>query len=169
MSKAFPKAEDLFLTLKDAIGEQVSDQTAMVGIHTGGVWVARRLHKMLGLNLPLGEIDVAFYRDDFAHRGLKSRVQPSSIEFEVDDREILLIDDVLYSGRTVRAAMNEIFDHGRPKKVMLGVLLDRGGRQLPIDANFVGGNVYLREVEKIALTKTDDGLFEFVLRSGLET
>ncbi len=169
MSKAFPKAEDLFLCLKDAVREQVSDQTAMVGIHTGGAWVAKRLHKVLGLNLPLGEIDVSFYRDDFAQRGLKSRVQPSSIEFEVNDREILLIDDVLYSGRTIRAAMNEIFDHGRPKKVMLGVLLDRGGRQLPIDANFVGGKVYLKEVERIALTKSDDELFEFVIRSGVET
>ena len=101
-------------------------------------------------------------------RGLKSKVRPSSINFQVDDREILLIDDVLYSGRTIRAALNEIFDHGRPKKVMLGVLLDRGHRQLPIEANFVGGNVSLEAGKKVMLTRSDQGNFQFVVRSELE-
>jgi len=120
--------------LRDAIGAD----TALVGIHTGGVWVAERLHAALGLSTPLGTLDISFYRDDFRQRGLKPDVRPSDLPFEIPGRDIVLVDDVLYTGRTVRAAVNLLFDYGRPGRVRLAALLDRGGRQLPISAEWVG-------------------------------
>ena len=118
-----PNAENLFGKLERKIAPHVSEETGIIGIHTGGVWLASRLHHAFGIKVPLGVIDVSFYRDDYAQRGLKSKVYPSSINFEVENRDIILVDDVLHSGRTVRAAINEIFDHGRPKKIMLGKTL----------------------------------------------
>ncbi|MGC9128421.1 MAG: bifunctional pyr operon transcriptional regulator/uracil phosphoribosyltransferase PyrR [Acidithiobacillus sp.] len=110
--------------------------TAMIGIFTGGVWVARALHHRLGLVLPLGELDISFYRDDFSRIGLHPEVRASRLPFDVEDRDILLVDDVLYTGRTVRAALNEIFDYGRPRRIRLVVLVDRCTRELPIAADF---------------------------------
>ena len=91
----------------------------MIGIHTGGVWVAKRLHAALGLSEPLGKLSIAFYRDDFTHIGLHPQVSPSSLPFDIEGRNIILVDDVLYTGRTIRAAMNELFDFGRPSRVLL--------------------------------------------------
>jgi pyrimidine operon attenuation protein/uracil phosphoribosyltransferase len=133
-----PDAEALLAELAARMRPQVGPDTALVGIHTGGVWVAERLHTALGITLPLGTIDVAFYRDDYKKKGLAPGVRPSDIRFPVDDRDVILVDDVLYTGRTIRAAMNEIFDYGRPLSIRLAALVDRGGRQLPICPQFVG-------------------------------
>ncbi|MGK0674529.1 MAG: bifunctional pyr operon transcriptional regulator/uracil phosphoribosyltransferase PyrR [Halothiobacillaceae bacterium] len=123
----------------------------MVGIHTGGVWVAERLHAALGLSEPLGKLNIAFYRDDFTHIGLHPQVSPSSLPFDVEGRNVILVDDVLQTGRTVRAAMNELFDFGRPASVVLAVLCDRPGRELPIQADVVGERFVLKAHEQIVL------------------
>lgn len=123
----------------------------MIGIHTGGVWVAQRLHSALGLPEPLGKLSIAFYRDDFTHIGLHPQVSPSSLPFDIEGRDIILVDDVLYTGRTVRAAMNELFDFGRPARVLLVVLCDRPGRELPIQADVVGASFMLDHHEEIVL------------------
>ncbi len=107
----------------------------MVGIFTGGVWIARELHRRLGIRTPLGELDISFYRDDFSRVGLHPQVKASHIPFRIDGRHLILVDDVLYTGRTIRAALNEIFDYGRPDKITLAVLVDRGLRELPICAD----------------------------------
>ncbi|MEW6765475.1 MAG: bifunctional pyr operon transcriptional regulator/uracil phosphoribosyltransferase PyrR [Pseudomonadota bacterium] len=123
----------------------------MVGIHTGGVWVAERLHAALGLAEPLGKLSIAFYRDDFTHIGLHPQVSPSSLPFDIEGRNVILVDDVLYTGRTIRAAMNELFDFGRPASVVLAVLCDRPGRELPIQADVVGDTFMLDHHEQIVL------------------
>lgn len=133
-----PDAEQLLDRLVSRLRGAIGADTALVGIHTGGVWVAERLHAALGLATPLGTLDVAFYRDDFRQRGLKPDVRPSDLPFEIPGRDIVLVDDVLYTGRTARAAVNLLFDYGRPGRVRLAALLDRGGRQLPIAAEWVG-------------------------------
>ncbi|WP_308389544.1 bifunctional pyr operon transcriptional regulator/uracil phosphoribosyltransferase PyrR [Acidithiobacillus sp. AMEEHan] len=107
----------------------------MVGIYTGGVWIARELHRRLGISAPLGELDISFYRDDFSRVGLHPEVKASRIPFSVDGTHLILVDDVLYTGRTIRAALNEIFDYGRPDRITLAVLVDRGLRELPICAD----------------------------------
>lgn len=132
--------------LGHALGEPL-----MVGIHTGGVWVAERLHAELGLREPLGKLNIAFYRDDFTHIGLHPQVSPSILPFDVEGREIILVDDVLQTGRTVRAALNELFDFGRPARVLLAVLCDRPGRELPIQADVVGEHFPLEAHEHIVL------------------
>ena len=126
-------------------------QPCMVGIHTGGVWVARELHRLLGLDTPLGTLDISFYRDDFSRIGMHPQVKPSELPFEVEDRPIILVDDVLQSGRTVRAAMNEIFDYGRPAQILLAVLVERPGRELPIQADVCGLRVELNSQQQIKL------------------
>ena len=128
------------------------EQPAMVGIHTGGVWIAQRLHQLLGLADPLGTLDISFYRDDLTRVGMNPEVKPSKIPFDVDGRHIILVDDVLQTGRTVRAALNEIFDWGRPASVMLVALIERDGRELPIEARVVGLRPTLREGEHVILS-----------------
>jgi pyrimidine operon attenuation protein / uracil phosphoribosyltransferase len=127
----------------------------MVGIHTGGVWVAKALHERVGISEPLGELDISFYRDDFTRIGINPQVRPSQLPFGIDGRHIILVDDVLHTGRTVRAAMNELFDYGRPDSILLAVLVDRGGRELPIEANIVGKRVTLNPDEHIKLSGPD--------------
>ncbi len=124
----------------------------MIGIHTGGVWVAERLHRELKLAEPLGTLNIAFYRDDFTRIGVHPRVDPSNLPFEVEDRHIVLVDDVLHTGRTVRAALNEIFDYGRPASVLLAVLVDRGGKELPICADVTGATLELPPGRHVKLT-----------------
>ncbi len=131
-----PDAETLLSGLVDQMRPHVTPETVLVGIHTGGVWLAERLHMALGLEQPPGSIDVSFYRDDFGSRGLQGRPKRTDIRFPVDGAHIVIIDDVLYTGRTTRAALNELFDFGRPASVRLAVLVDRGGRELPIAANY---------------------------------
>lgn len=108
---------------------------AMVAIQKGGSWLAEQLYQNLGLEMPLGSLDISFYRDDFTHIGLHPQVKPSHLPFTVEGSHIILVDDVLYTGRTVRAALNELFDYGRPKQVILLVLATRNGRELPIQAD----------------------------------
>jgi pyrimidine operon attenuation protein/uracil phosphoribosyltransferase len=124
----------------------------MIGIHTGGVWVAERLHGLLGVPEPLGTLDISFYRDDFTRIGMNPQVRPSSIPFAVDDRHIVLVDDVLQTGRTIRAALNEIFDYGRPGSVTLATLVERSGRELPIEPAVVGLRPGLEPEQHITLT-----------------
>jgi pyrimidine operon attenuation protein / uracil phosphoribosyltransferase len=133
-----PDAEKLLDTLLSQLRERVTPDTGVVGIVTGGAWLAERLHRALGVKTPLGVLDPSFYRDDFDKAGLHHAVKPSQIPFDVDGRHILLVDDVLYTGRTVRGAMNELFDYGRAARIELAVLVDRGGRELPIAAQYVG-------------------------------
>lgn len=110
----------------------------MVGIHSGGVWLAERLHRALGIATPLGTLDIGFYRDDFTRHGLHPQVRPTTLPFAIDDRHVLLVDDVLMSGRTVRAALNALFDYGRPASVTLCVLVDLDARELPVSPDVTG-------------------------------
>ncbi len=131
-----PDAEALCRQLAEQIRPHVTPATALVGIRTGGLWLAERLHAVLGIQPPLGAIDVSFYRDDYGTRGLHARPQRTEIPFNVDGAPVILVDDVLYTGRTTRAALNELFDFGRPARVELAVLVDRGERELPIGARY---------------------------------
>jgi pyrimidine operon attenuation protein/uracil phosphoribosyltransferase len=127
----------------------------MIGIHTGGVWVAKRLHQSLGLTTPLGSIDISFYRDDFSRIGLHPQVKASEIPDDIEDRCLILVDDVLQTGRTIRAALNEIFSWGRPTTVQLAVLVERGGRELPIQPDVVGARLDLKPSQYIKLSGPD--------------
>lgn len=153
-----PDAEILFQRLADQLKPLVSSHTALVGIHSGGVWLAERLLPILGADLPFGTLDVSFYRDDFASRGLHKDNRPSQIPFAVQDRHILLIDDVFYTGRTIRAAMNELFDYGRPA-VLLAVLVNRGGRELPIVPQIAALELELATNHNLQLLRHEDGRF----------
>ncbi|VAW80163.1 Pyrimidine operon regulatory protein PyrR [hydrothermal vent metagenome] len=128
------------------------EPVAMVGIHTGGVWIAQQLHQLLEIETPLGELDISFYRDDFTRIGMNPQVRPSQLPFSVDDRHIILVDDVLQTGRTIRAAMNELFDYGRPASITLAVLVERDGRELPIEATVTGKHMELGSNEHVKLT-----------------
>ena len=152
-----PDAEALLADLTERIRPDVGPETALVGICTGGVWIAERLHQALGVKPLLGTIDVAFYRDDYKKKGLSTGVRPSDIRFPVEDAQIILVDDVLYTGRTIRAAINEIFDYGRPTSIRLAALVDRGGRQLPICPQYVGAVIAARSDESIELRRDDTG------------
>jgi len=123
----------------------------MIGIRTGGVSVAEYLHGELGFDSPLGQLNISFYRDDFSHIGLHPVVGASSLPFDLDDKPVLLVDDVLYTGRTIRAAMNEIFDFGRPASVALAVLIEREGRELPVHADVAGHKLRLEPGQQIKL------------------
>jgi len=127
-------------------------EALVIGIHTGGVWVGERLRRRLGVEAPLGELNIAFYRDDFSRIGIHPEVKPSRLPFTVDDRHLVLVDDVLHTGRTIRAAMNEIFDWGRPASISLAVLVDRGGRELPIQPDVVGKSLSLGDNQHVKLS-----------------
>ncbi|MDQ3186220.1 MAG: bifunctional pyr operon transcriptional regulator/uracil phosphoribosyltransferase PyrR [Pseudomonadota bacterium] len=152
-----PDAEQLLACLAGRIRPDVAVNTALVGIYTGGVWLAERLHQDLEIALPLGTLDVSFYRDDFSQIGLHPQVKPSDIPFEVEGSHIILVDDVLYTGRTIRAAINELFDYGRPASIRLAALLDRGARELPIAAQYIGATLSLSSDKMLALEKGIDG------------
>ena len=143
--------QDMAKTLKDLLSESNIDNPVIIGIHTGGAWIAEQLHKMLGCNEPMGTLDISFYRDDFTRIGINPQVRPSSLPSNLDDRHVILVDDVLYTGRTIRAALNEIFDYGRPASVLLACLVDRGGRELPIQANVVGQKLELKPGQQVKL------------------
>ncbi len=147
-----PDPEQLVQQLAAALKPRLHANTALVGIHSGGAWVAQKLRQQLGATLALGTLDISFYRDDFSSIGLHPQVRPSDIPFAVEDAHIILIDDVLHTGRTVRAAMNELFDYGRPASIELVVLIDRGGRELPIAADLVGARLELTPNQNIQVT-----------------
>ncbi len=152
-------AEALYQALAKQVktGLAQAGDLAIVGIHSGGAWLAERLAAELQLTQRLGFIDVSFYRDDYAEKGLHATVKPTQIPFDVDGACILLVDDVLYTGRTTRAAINELFDYGRPAKIMLAALVDRGGRELPIAADFVAETIDLSENQQLVLHRAEDG------------
>lgn len=127
----------------------------IVGIHSGGVWVAERLHGLLELTNPIGKLDISFYRDDFTRIGMNPQVRPSDLPLNVDDRHIILIDDVLYTGRTIRAALNEIFDYGRPASITLATLIERERRELPIQPDVIGMRMNLRPEQNVKLKGPD--------------
>ena len=161
--KTLPDAEQLLKALIEQMRPAVGPETGLVGIHTGGVWVAERLHQALKPKLSLAFLDVSYYRDDYAARGLKRDVKRSEIPFEVEGRDLILVDDVLYTGRTIRAALNELFDYGRPASVKLATLVDRGGRELPIAAQFVGARIEADPAKSVDLERGADGRLAFVL------
>ncbi len=138
------------------------EDALMIGIHTGGVWVAERLHEALGIQQPLSKLDISFYRDDFSRIGMNPQVKPSQLPTSVDDCHIILVDDVLHTGRTIRAALNEIFDYGRPATVTLVVLGERSGRELPIQADVVGKHFQLDAHEQVKLTGPEPLKWEVV-------
>ena len=158
-----PDAEVLFQVLAEKIRGAVPPDIALVGIYTGGAWLAERLQRELGLEGPLGTLDVSFYRDDFEKIGLHKDVKRSGMPFQVEGRDILLVDDVLYTGRTIRAALNELFDYGRPARVRLAALIDRSGRELPIAAQFRGAELTLPRGQSIELLRDDGGKFSLKL------
>lgn len=146
---------DLASDIRDDLADL---QPLIIGIHTGGVWVAEALIQQLGddfFDAPLGTLNIAFYRDDFTRIGMHPQVTPSDLPFSIEDRHILLVDDVLQSGRTIRAALNELFDYGRPASVSLAVLIDRDERELPLQADFVGQTIEVPEGHQIKLTQAD--------------
>lgn len=155
MPAPLPEAEALVAALAQQLRGAVSPDTGIVGIYTGGVWVAQRLHRALGLATPVGQLAITLHRDDFGRIGLHREQRRSHLPFPVDGRDILLVDDVLHTGRTIRAALNELWDFGRPKSVRLAVLADRGGRELPIAADFTGAVVEVAPNESLVLT--DEG------------
>jgi pyrimidine operon attenuation protein/uracil phosphoribosyltransferase len=157
MPTDLPDAEQLCARLAEQLRPGLHPGTALIGIHTGGVWVAQRLHAALGLETPLGTMDVSFYRDDFGRTGLHPQLKPSEIPFEVEDRPIIIVDDVLYTGRTIRAAMNEIFDYGRPARIDLAVLVDRGGRELPVCARWAAHTMELDGSQNLQLERDGKG------------
>lgn len=128
------------------------NQPRFIGIRTGGVWVAQALLEVLDSDAPLGMLDVSFYRDDFSQNGLHPQVRPSELPFEIEGQHLVLIDDVLMSGRTIRAALNELFDYGRPASVTLVCLLDLNAGELPIRPNVVGATLSLAAHERVKLS-----------------
>lgn len=138
--------------MADAMAERFAGRTpVLVGIESGGAWVAEALNAKLADPLPLGTLNPAFYRDDFDTRGLKATVTPSKLPFEIDGQHIVLVDDVLMTGRTIRAAMNELFDFGRPASITLAVLFDIGHRELPIRADICGETLALPPHQRVEL------------------
>lgn len=146
--------------LAERMRAALAPDAGLVGIYTGGAWVAERLHRHLGLATPLGVLAVTLHRDDFGVRGLHREVRRSQIPFSVDDREVVLVDDVLHTGRTVRAAINELFDFGRPRAVRLAVLADREGRELPFSADYLGARIEVARDEELVLSN-DNGRLRF--------
>lgn len=152
-------AEVLCRQLAEQMRPHVTPDTALVGIRTGGLWLAERLHRELGLAQPLGAIDVSFYRDDYAARGLHPQPQRTEIPFDVEGAPVIIVDDVLYTGRTTRAALNELFDFGRPARVNLAVLVNRGSRELPVAARYCALTLPepLSASQNLQLERDDDG------------
>jgi pyrimidine operon attenuation protein/uracil phosphoribosyltransferase len=164
MSALALDAEALYQELRRGVRSLGSANTRLVGITSGGAWLAERLQRDLGWPGESGQVSSVMHRDDFAQRGLSAGGQ-TSLPFEVDGADILVLDDVLYTGRTIRAVLNEIFDYGRPARVQLAVLVDRGGRQLPVQADFAAARVALPETQSLALARDEAGAFSFKVQN----
>jgi len=154
-----PDPEILISEITDKIKSIITPNTALVGIHSGGVWILERVLNALDSDIAFGKLDAAMYRDDYAKRGLKSKSQPSWIPFDISNKDIILIDDIFYTGRTTRAAMNELFDFGRPASITLAVLINRGGAQLPIQPQIVGAEIPLKSHQAFQLSQDTMGKF----------
>jgi pyrimidine operon attenuation protein/uracil phosphoribosyltransferase len=157
-------AESLYAELRQGVRSLLRPDSALVGIWSGGAWLAERLQSDLGLPGAHGVISSTLHRDDFSARGLASGTDPTHLPFSIDGRHVLLVDDVLYTGRTIRAVVNELFDFGRPASVMLAVLVDRGGRELPMAAAFAAAKIVLPAHQKLTMAKAADGGFSFTVR-----
>jgi len=157
---SIPEAESLYGDLLRGVQALMRPDTRLVGITSGGAWLVERLQKDLGLAGAPGVISSAMHRDDFARRGLSSSAQ-TALPFDVNGADVLLLDDVLYTGRTIRAVLNELFDFGRPACVRLAVLVDRGGRELPVAADFAAATLTLPDTQSLALARSDAGAFSF--------
>lgn len=144
--------DNLETALRRIIAERRLDDPIMIGIRTGGVWIAEILHRRLAIREPLGKLDISFYRDDFSQIGVHPKVKPSQLPVHIEGRDIILIDDVFHTGRTIRAALNEIFDYGRPHQVVLAVLIERDGRQIPLRPDCIGASIALQAGQRIKLT-----------------
>jgi pyrimidine operon attenuation protein/uracil phosphoribosyltransferase len=162
-SQQLPCAQDLYHRLLQGVSALIADlphqDVHLVGIHSGGAWLAQQLHQDLQLPGALGTLNVSFYRDDFDRIGLHPQVEPSAIPFEVANRHIVVVDDVLYTGRTIRAAMNELFDYGRAASIKLVVLIDRAQHELPICADFAAWRFDAPPADNLVLARTDTGEF----------
>ncbi len=159
-----PDAEAIYARLLQAVRDGAAGRDiALVGIHSGGAWVAERLHRDLGLSRPLGTLSSAFHRDDYGQRGLPAEMKGTELPFEVEGADIVLVDDILFTGRTVRAAINELFDYGRPACIELAVLVDRGGRELPFEARYCGAVHPLRAPRAFVLERGGDGRFALTI------
>lgn len=145
----------LLKTMETGLQPYLSRDPIMIGIHTGGVWIATSLHAALQLKEPLGTLDISFYRDDFTRIGVHPQVKASNLPADVSERHVILIDDVLHTGRTTRAAMNVIFDYGRPSSIVLAVLVERDGRELPVQPDVVGEHLRLTAEQHIKLLGPD--------------
>ncbi len=158
-----PNPETLLDALTAKVADLIQPNTALVGIHSGGVWLMERILDNLKQEIPYGTLDAALYRDDFSQRGLKDELQPANIPFDVTGKHIILIDDIFYTGRTTRAAINELFDFGRPASISLAVLINRGGAQLPIQPQIVGANITLNAEQRFQLSQNAQGKFTLAL------
>lgn len=162
-----PTAEQLYSQLKAGLEALLktkpADKVHLVGIYSGGAWIAGRLQKDLQLTNELGLLSTSFYRDDFNKIGLHTQKKATQINFDVDGKHIIVVDDILYTGRSVRATMNELFDYGRPASISLAVLIDRGGRQLPIAADVVGGVIPLEKGTNFVLSHNEQYLFDIAI------
>ncbi|HUG23837.1 bifunctional pyr operon transcriptional regulator/uracil phosphoribosyltransferase PyrR [Piscinibacter sp.] len=166
MSTLHLDAEALYRDLAGGVRSLLQPQAALVGIWSGGAWLAERLQQDLQLTGEHGVISSALHRDDFGSRGLTAGADHTRLPFDVEGRHILLIDDVLYTGRTTRAVINELFDFGRPASVTLAVLVDRGGRELPIQPAYSAARVTLPAEQRLSLARDEAGRFSFNIREG---
>jgi len=164
MSRIDLDAESLYAGLLAGVRGLLKPDAALVGIWSGGAWLAERLQRDCGLPGEPGVISSALHRDDFSRRGLTAGADHTKLPFEIEGRHIVLIDDVLYTGRTIRAAINELYDFGRPASVALAVLVDRGGRELPIEAGCAVATISLPPSERLSLVRDDAGRFSFEIR-----
>ena len=162
MNTVKPAAE-LLGQLAEAMRPAVTPDTVLVGIYTGGVWIAEWLRDVLGVKAAVGSIDVSYHRDDHHLGGGRGGGKASQLRFDVEGAHVVIVDDVLATGRTIRAAMNELFDYGRPARIDLAVLVDRGGRELPIEAAFAASRIALPASQRLSLTRDDAGAFTFAV------
>ena len=163
---ALPDAEQTFAALVERMRGAVAFDAKFVGIHSGGAWVAERLAQALAGDHPVGYVDVSFYRDDFNSKGLKPEVKRTELPFDVEGATIVLVDDVLYTGRSVRAAINELFDYGRPACIELAVLIDRGGRELPIEPTYAGARLAVARELSVVLSRGAEGKLALTTEAG---
>ena len=164
-TSGLPDAEATLAALAERMRSAVAIDAKLVGIFSGGAWLADRLAQLLPGDHPIGYIDVSFYRDDYATKGLRAKVETTALPFDIVGARVVLVDDVLYTGRSVRAAINELFDYGRPESIELAVLIDRGGRELPIEATYVGARVAVARDLSIVLNRHPDARLELTIEA----
>ena len=161
MSRLNLDAEALYADLLAGVRPLLQADSVLVGIWSGGAWLAERLHRDLQLAGEHGVISSALHRDDFNSRGMSASADHTRLPFAIDGRPIVLVDDVLYTGRTIRAVINELYDFGRPASVRLAVLVDRGGRELPIEAACSAARITVPREQRLSLVRDDAGRFSF--------